>query len=147
MSSCDVVEFAQTAAEDRASLIVEPTTLPASEVELEQAFHGGDTRIWQTISFSFANIDGLQECRLDDQMTINADGTYEYDGGNTLCNGADNQRNKTGTWEITNQGKNILFNAGRQDEYLADVTGFDDDLLAISGQYMGLTIRGIFQMK
>ena len=43
---------------------------------------------------------GSHDCRLDDEMDINIDGTYLYNGGSSLCGNEDDQRLKTGigTW-------------------------------------------------
>lgn len=145
--SCDITQLNQPDDDNDTEVIQAPTELPTSSVVLENEFHGGGERIWETVSFTFMGVGGIQDCRLDDQMTINIDGTYAYDGGLTLCGAEDNQRTRTGTWEVTNDGKNIVFDAGTAAEYTADVTGLDDDMIAISGQYIGLNISGVYRIK
>lgn len=145
--ACEVTQLDQPSDEEEVEMIQEPTKLPSSAEELESAFHGGDQRTWQTVSFTFMGVGGIQDCRLDDQMTINVNGTYEYDGGAVLCGAEDDERIRTGTWSVTNNGRNIVFDAGTVNEYTADVTGLENDMIAISGQYIGLNISGIYQVR
>ncbi len=145
--ACENTQLDQPTEGEEQMVIIEPTTLPASAAEFEQAFHGGSEREWRAMSFTLAGFSGFQDCRLDDMMIINNDGTYRYDGGSTLCGAEDDQRIKTGTWEVINDGRNIVFDAGTVNEYTADVTGIENDMLAVSGQYIGLAIRGIYQVN
>ncbi|MEM7109529.1 MAG: hypothetical protein AAF519_14985 [Bacteroidota bacterium] len=146
-TSCEITQLNQPEDDNSAEVIQAPTELPSSSIVLENEFHGGGERVWETISFTFMGVGGIQDCRLDDQMTINVDGTYTYDGGSTLCGAEDSERMRTGTWEVTNDGRNIIFDAGTVDEYTADVTGLDNDMIAISGQYIGLDVSGVYRIK
>lgn len=146
-SGCNLVDLDEAAESGEMDLFDIPTDLPESEMVLNEAFHGGSERTWGALLFQLAGFDGMQDCRLDDTMNIMADGTYQYDGGAVLCGAEDDQRIKTGTWRAVNQGKSIVFDEGTSNEYTAEVTGLENDLIALSGQYLGLTITGVYQIK
>lgn len=141
LSSCELVNLEQL---EENPDIFEPTTIPESVDAFNVAFHGGSSKSWSSASFTLAGLDGFQDCRLDDTIEIKADGTYSYDGGSILCGAEDNQQVKTGTWKVINDGNNILFDEGTEREYTAIVNGFDQNTLSISGQYIGLNIKGIY---
>jgi len=140
-NSCQLITLEQPESEPE---IFEPTTIPGSISIFNDAFHGGNTKNWSAVSFTLAGLGGLQDCRLDDTIEINVDGTYSYDGGDTLCGSEDTQQVRTGTWKVINEGANILFDEDTQREYTATVNGFDQNTLSISGQYIGLSIKGIY---
>ncbi|MEM9298700.1 MAG: hypothetical protein AAGA64_09945 [Bacteroidota bacterium] len=146
-TSCEITQLNQPDDEEEIDVVEGPTVAPTSTAEFENLFHGGSQRSWKTISFTFMGVGGIQDCRLDDSMTINADGTYEYDGGANLCGAEDSERVRTGTWEVTNDGRNIVFDSGTVNEYTADVTGAEDDQIALSGQYIGLNVSGVYQIN
>mgnify|MGYP001800914520 CR=1 FL=1 len=147
ISSCEVIKLNQQDDEDTMDQVVIPSTPPESSEQLEILLHGGDERAWATISFTFLGVGGIQDCRLDDSMMVNNDGTYEYNGGENLCGAEDSERIRTGTWEVINDGNNIVFDRGTVNEYMADITGISDDMIAISGEYLGLDLTGIYQIN
>ncbi len=147
ISSCELAELNEPPADSDMQDNNLPTTIPATIEEFEQAFHEGSEKKWETISFQLAGFDGLQACRLDDTMMIKSDGTYEYDGGDLLCMAEDDTRIKTGTWEVINGGRGLLFDAGTVNEYEADVNGFEDGVISLAGQYVGLTITGVYSIQ
>lgn len=147
ISGCEVVKLNQQEAEDMMDQPIAPTTPPESSEQLENLFHGSNERTWSTVSFTFLGVGGIQDCRLDDSMMVNSDGTYEYDGGENLCGAEDNEQIRAGTWEVINDGRNIIFDRGTVNEYTADVTGISDDMIAISGEYLGLSLSGIYQIN
>ena len=124
---------------------IEPATLPATVDEFESEFHGGSQKAWRALSFTLAGLEGLQDCRLDDVMLIDAAGTYQYDGGENLCGAEDTEQTRTGTWEITGDGRSITFDSGTVREYTVEVNGFEGDVISLSGQYIGLAIKGIYR--
>ncbi len=149
ISSCELAslddpivegEEGQEQEEDR---VTGPSTIPSIE-EFEMLFHGGSEKIWAGEAFTLAGFDGFQDCRLDDVITINADGTYLYDGGGTLCGAEDNEQTRNGTWRIVNEGDNIIFDEGTSREYQADVVGIVQDSITLSGDYLGLEINGLY---
>ena len=121
-----------------------PNTVPNTIEEFETILSGEDGRVWGGKAFTLAGFNGFQDCRLDDEVTINFDGTYLYDGGRTLCGGEDNRRNRKGTWRITDDGANILFDEGTSIECLANVVGLTQDSLSISGSYAELEVKGLY---
>jgi hypothetical protein len=143
-SSCELVSLEQPPDEPE---IFEPTTIPGSITEINAALHGGSSKRWSSVSFTLAGLDGFQECRLDDIIEIKEDGTYSYNGGNTLCGAEDNQQIKTGTWKVIDNGASIVFDESSPREYTATVNGLDENSLSISGQYIGLNIKGIYNSK
>lgn len=147
ITACSLVELDEPLDEDPMDGIDIPTTRPTTIEAFNMAFHGGSERSWTAISFQLAGFDGFQGCRLDDTMMINADGTYEYDGGENLCGAEDDTRMKTGTWEVINGGRNVLFDQGTSNEYMAEVNGFENGVIALSGQYVGLEIMGVYRIK
>lgn len=129
--------------EEEEDRVTGPDEIPAL-AEFETLLHGDSAKIWAGAAFTLAGFDGFQDCRLDDVMTVNADGTYTYDGGNDLCGAEDNERTRTGTWRILNDGNNILFDEGTERQYEADVVGLVSDTIRLSGDYLGLEINGLY---
>ncbi|TRX52670.1 hypothetical protein FNH22_21720 [Fulvivirga sp. M361] len=124
-------------------VVEEPTTFPATLEDFEQAFHGGSALNWGAQLFTVAGMNGFQQCRLDDVMTINDDNTYSYSNGAIRCGGGD-VPTRSGTWNVTDDLRNIVFDQGTADEYTVQVNGFADGVISLSGQYIGLAIRGIY---
>lgn len=149
MTSCELATLDEPTAEgeqgeeQEEERVTGPTTRPAA-AEFEQLFHGGSEKVWAGEAFTLAGFNGFQDCRLDDQITINSDGTYLYDGGNTLCGAEDNEQTRNGTWRIINDGENIIFDEGTNREYQADVVGLVQDSITLSGDYLGLEINGLY---
>lgn len=139
--SCELVTLEKPEDEP---VIFEPTTLPESVTAFNDALHGGSSKSWSTISFTLAGLSGLQDCRLDDIIEIKVDGTYSYNGGAVLCGAEDNEQVRTGTWKVINNGTSIVFDEATNREYTATVNGFEQNTLSISGQYIGLAIKGIY---
>ena len=144
ISSCNLTQLDTPADGEGSRSYIEPATLPATVDAFENEFHGGSQKTWRTLSFTLAGLDGLQDCRLDDVMLINADGTYQYDGGETLCRAEDSERIRTGTWEVNDDGRSITFDRGTVREYTTTVNGLESDIISVSGQYIGLAIKGIY---
>ena len=124
--------------------IFEPTTIPDSIADFNEALHGGSAKSWKCASFTLAGLEGIQDCRLDDIIIIKADGTYSYDGGVVLCGAEDDQRIRNGTWEVINGGRSILFDKDFKREYSAAVVGLEQSTLSLTGGYLGLSINGIY---
>lgn len=145
-TSCELTTLDEPGAEMENEImeVFEPQTVPSTIAEFETMFHGNSQLTWSATSFTLAGFEGFQNCRLDDMIIVNADGTYEYDGGDVLCGAEDSQQNRTGTWEIMDNGNNILFDRGTNREYTARVNGLDDNTISLSGEYLGLEIKGIY---
>lgn len=147
ITSCEVVDLEQPAQEADEMMEILPSTIPNTIEDFENTLHGGAERAWATNSFTLAGLEGVQDCRLDDVVMIKSDGTYTYDGGDTLCGAEDNVRMRSGTWRLLNGGNNILFDEGTANEYTADVEGLEDNRLVLTGQYIGLLIRGVYDVQ
>ena len=124
--------------------VFEPSSIPSSVSEFETMFHADEQLSWSAVSFTLAGFAGFQDCRLDDVITVNADGTYQYDGGEVLCGAEDSQRFRSGTWQIIDNGANILFDEGTNRQYTAKVNGLENGSISLSGEYLGLEIKGIY---
>ncbi|MEO1050382.1 MAG: lipocalin family protein [Bacteroidota bacterium] len=104
--------------------------------------HNESSKTWAATGFTLAGLNGFLDCRLDDTMTLSADGTYSFDGGDVLCGAEDNQRNREGTWTISFSNGTLTFDEGTVNEVTAEVIGLRTDTVALQGQYIGLEIRG-----
>lgn len=103
------------------------------------------TKNWVASKFSFNGIFAamdIHSCRLDDEMRISGTGTYTYDGGSELCGNEDNQQLKTGTWDLDEHLKYVLFDKGEENEYRAEIDFFENGMLSLSASWMGLPISG-----
>ena len=149
-AACQLVELEEPGpgeTDSEAQLITGPTTVPADEATFLEYLHNGTDgmRTWSAKGFTLFGLRGFQSCRLDDEVSINADGTYTYDGGVELCGTEDNERTKSGTWEL-GENNTIIFDPGTDQAYEAKVTGLDQGEIVLSGTYLGLEIRGQYQV-
>lgn len=90
------------------------------------------TKAWKTQSLNYGGINissMVHSCRTDDSMVFNTNGTYLYDGGAQLCGGADSQTQKSGTWDLDENVRFIIFDKGTANELRVDVN------LLTSGQF------------
>lgn len=144
--SCELTMLAEPVEgnENMGMEIFEPRTIPSPIAEFRNMFHADTLLTWSAVSFTLAGFDGFQDCRLDDLIVVKSDGTYDYDGGEVLCGAEDSQRFRSGTWEIINNGNNILFDEGTNREYTAKVNGLGNSTISLSGEYLGLEIKGIY---
>lgn len=111
-----------------------PEGLPATEAAFLSALAGDESRVWSALTFELEGLSGFQLCRLDDTFTFFADGTYRYDGGEVLCGGADDQRIKTGIWELDFANMRLIFDEGTSIAYTASVAGLEDSRMQLNGQ-------------
>ncbi len=147
VSSCNLTQLESPGSEEGRRSFTEPTTLPETVSGFENQFHGGSEKSWTALSFTLAGLDGLQDCRLDDVMLIRADGTYTYDGGETLCGAEDTEQMRAGTWAVTDEGRSLVFDEGTVREYTVTVNGLEEDIISLSGRYVGLAIKGIYESR
>lgn len=111
-----------------------PEGLPATAAEITTALAGDDSRLWTTLTFELEGMAGFQSCRLDDTFIFFVDGTYRYDGGAVLCGGADDQRIKTGTWELDFDNSQLIFDRGTSKAYNSDITALEDNSMQLNGE-------------
>lgn len=95
--------------------------------------HGSENIVWDAQTFTLEGLSGFQTCRLDDSMTLNANGQYAYDGGEELCGGDDDQRIKGGGFVLDFERSQIIFNPGTEEQYIATVTGIVTDSMRVEG--------------
>ncbi|MEQ9301490.1 MAG: lipocalin family protein [Cyclobacteriaceae bacterium] len=109
--------------------------LPTEEEMFGELLHGGDTKTWISSEFSIEGISGFLDCRLDDTVTLKADGTYEYDGGSELCGAEDDQRNRSGNWSFDFADQELVFEPGSDEESRVKVVSLEGNLLTFTGVY------------
>ena len=68
-------------------------------------------------------------------------------GDPPLCGAEDTEQIREGTWEVIDGGAMILFDVATDREYTALLGGIDKNNLSISGEYIGLAIKGIYSYK
>ncbi|WP_420385180.1 lipocalin family protein [Roseivirga sp.] len=145
LSACSVVDLEN----GTQNTVESPVGLPATAAELNDALVGDGSRIWSAKSFNLEGMVGVQACRLDDTFRFFADGTYRYDGGETLCGGEDSQRIRTGTWQMDFDELTITFDVTTNLQSEAKLIGLSDDTMELSGTVTvfgeNLDIRGIYQ--
>ncbi len=146
-ASCNLTTLEELGPDGIPIDVFQPNSIPPSLGEFETQFHGGEQLAWSAVAFTLAGFDGLQDCRLDDIIVVKADGTYQYDSGGTLCGAEDSELTRSGTWRIIGNGSNIIFDEGTNREYTAIVNGLEDSTISLSGEYLGLEIKGIYTSK
>ncbi|MCZ4410221.1 lipocalin family protein [Cryomorphaceae bacterium 1068] len=104
----------------------------------------GDEKTWLASAFTLAGQTTFTDCRLDDEMVFNVDGTYIYNGGNDLCGAEDNAQVKSGTWEIDFENRSIIFDKESNNEETAEVIGLSENEIRLQGSYMMMQVRGVY---
>lgn len=100
------------------------------------------TRLWRAAEFTLAGSSAMTGCRLDDMMTFNVNGTYEYNTGRTLCGAEDNRRVRQGTWSVNIDDQEVTFDEGTSSEYTAQILELNDSVMSLRGIYLNLEVRG-----
>jgi hypothetical protein len=143
ISGCNVVEL------DELTEVPNIQGIPSTQEEFVNAIAGESSREWSTIAFQLEGLQGFQHCRSDDTFIFLSDGTYRYDGGEILCGGEDNQRIKTGTWEINPDTNEIIFDITTNKEYSAQVIAIQDGKMQLRGLVdifgVAMDIEGFYQ--
>ena len=121
-----------------------PKTVPENSETFVEFLTNGDKKVWAASSFTIGGMNNSQACRLDDSMEFNVDGTYVYDGGKTLCGAEDDTMIKSGVWEFSDDNSELIFDAGTNNEVIADVMGFTNDRIALGGSYLGFDLMGLY---
>jgi hypothetical protein len=147
ISGCDLVSLEEPASDNDQlnNDIIGPQTIPSNLEDYGRYFHNNSTKTYAAISFTLATLSGLQDCRLDDHMTIYADGRYQYDGGTLLCGAEDSEKLRSGTWVIIENGNALIFDQGTVREYRVNVDGLSESEIALTGGYLGLQIVGVYK--
>ncbi|MEQ9423660.1 MAG: hypothetical protein RJQ09_04525 [Cyclobacteriaceae bacterium] len=141
--SCQVIELEQDVEDETNSLIDGPQEVPSERDSVMHLLHGDVNKIWQAEGFTILGMSGFLNCRLDDSMTLFNDGTYIYDGGNSLCGAEDDTRIKEGTWSISDDLSTLIFKEGNL-THQADLLGISNDQIRLRGGYQGLELNAVY---
>lgn len=148
ITGCDVVELDTPGPQED---VASPVGLPDSAAELNSILTNDQGREWEALTFSLEGLEGFQACRLDDSFSFFDDGTYQYDGGEVLCGGADDRRLKSGTWKTDFENLEIIFDETTDLESTARILGIEDNRMELSGTVdifgQNLAIKGIYQFN
>lgn len=131
---------------DTPGTVTGPTSIPQDESTFLTLLVGDTTaaaaKTWEATQFTLEGLSGFQDCRLDDQITLVGDKTYDFDGGAISCGGED-QAQADGGWTIDFATAQITFGLG-SDQFSGTITGLSDTELVITGSYLGLEIIARF---
>ena len=142
ISSCSVVEVENMDNEN--SEINFESTFPNSAIDVNAYLLGGESRTWTTLEFTIDGVNGFQSCRLDDQIQLNSDNTYDYDGGDMLCGAEDDQKLKSGTWEVDVDNRTLTFDAGTDREGIFHIESLNAEEIVVRSQYYNWEVLGKF---
>ena len=117
-----------------------------TEADLMIALANDETKKWEATGFTMQLIDNFQSCRLDDVLSLNNNGTYNYDGGNVLCGAEDNERLKSGVWELNYQERKLIFDRGTSEEVELYIEEASDTKVIVSSTYMQLKVVGRYEI-
>lgn len=139
-SACSIVELDESADADRDGTTISEVDLGSAttpdEVSLfAQMLHGNGSKTWVASEFSIEGMTGFLDCRLDDVITLNADGTYEYDGGTNLCGLEDDQRIRNGNWSYNFETTELILEPNSDMESVAKVISLEGNILTVTGVY------------
>ena len=124
--SCSVVEEGNSDTDDTS--ITFEDHFPNSVIDVNAYLLGGSSRTWSTLGFTIDGVNGFQNCRLDDEIQLNADQTYDYNGGDMLCGAEDNQKLKSGNWEVDTEARTLTFDKGTDQEGVFFIESFSSKM-------------------
>ena len=147
-NACDVVDLQESGNDVE---IADPVGFPESDAALLESLAGSESRQWNALTFSLEGLRGVQSCRLDDDFTFFAEGTYRYDGGTVLCGGQDDTRIKTGTWRADFSNRRLIFDEGTSLEASASISGIENNRIKLLGEVLIMgnrfDIQGIYEFS
>ena len=110
-------------------------TTPDEEGVFAQMLHGSESKTWIASEFSIEGVSGFLDCRLDDVITLHANGTYEYDGGRDLCGAEDHQRIRTGDWSYNFETTELILEPDSEMRAVARIVSLEGNILTVTGVY------------
>ncbi|MEP1094414.1 MAG: hypothetical protein ABJG78_04860 [Cyclobacteriaceae bacterium] len=119
-------------------------SLPTDEASFLQMLHNNSAKVWTAKEFTIEGFNNFLNCRLDDTITLNSDGTYSYNGGGTLCGGEDVSE-KTGNWMVDFSNRLLIVDPGLETETSAKVVTLETGLVTLTGMYTS-TVFGVFDL-
>jgi hypothetical protein len=129
----------------------EPTTTqktqysyPDNESAAQQFLAGSTMKEWQAARFNLSLV-GTQTCRLDDKMTLFANGTYAYDNGGKFCGGDVNKQE--GSWVLRFEARELVFDSGTEKEEVATIVDLTETSLQVTGSWGVYQISAGYQYK
>lgn len=143
LTACSVVEENSVGSSDTGTITYE-NVFPESIIDANAYLLGGESRTWSTVAFTIDGISGFQNCRLDDQVTLLDDNTYRYDGGTMLCGAEDNQKIKTGTWQLDANARLLTFDDGTSEESVFYIESLTNGEIVVSSHYYNYKVVGKF---
>lgn len=146
--SCDVVTLNDNSTPEPQldESISSTQSYPATPGEVVQFLSNSNTKQWQASGFTIEGLTGFQPCRMDDQIVLNADGTYEYSGGEALCGAEDNASVKTGKWSINFEDRIFTVDADTDNSFELIMDSVSEDEVVLTGSYFGLDIAARFSI-
>lgn len=142
--SCGVVSLDEEMAGQL--IAINSSEYPGTEAELMTVLTNNSSKNWNTTGFTLEVLRNFQSCRMDDRLSLASDGTYEYDGGDLLCGAEDDQKLKTGTWEMGFQERRLTFDRGTGEEISLYVEEASDTKVIVSSTYMRLRVVGKYEV-
>lgn len=141
-SACSVIVEEST--DSGVTTIDFENTFPSSIIDANAFLVGSENRTWTTLAFTIEGVNGFQNCRLDDQIRLNDDHTYAYDGGNMLCGAEDNEKLKSGTWSMDAASRTLTFDEGEDQEAVLYIESLTENEIVISTHYYSWKVVGKF---
>ncbi len=148
-TACGVVELDTPPPPDNGGMpdpsgtVTGPNSLPADEATFVNFLTGDSTKVWQAVQFTLEGLNGFQNCRLDDQMTLSTDGSYVFNGGVQNCGGED-QAQAAGSWSLDFNNAQLSFVLDGEN-FQGEVTGLTEDQIVITGTYLGLEVEARYE--
>ena len=137
--ACNVMSIEPLGSENNISF---ENIYPNSIENANTILTGSGTRSWSSNSFTIEGISGFQPCRLDDQIVMNMDGSFSYDGGDVLCGAEDNMQIKSGSWNLNYTTRTLTFVPNTGDPVELYIEMLTDQEVVFSANYIGLDILG-----
>ncbi|MEP5611521.1 MAG: hypothetical protein ABJP45_04695 [Cyclobacteriaceae bacterium] len=119
-------------------------SIPDDEASFLQMLHNNSSKVWTAKEFTIEGFDNFLNCRLDDTITLNSDGTYSYNGGGNLCGGED-VREKTGNWVIDFSEGLLIIDPNIGSETSAKIVTLETGLVTLTSMYTS-TVFGVFDI-
>ena len=139
---CFILEACKKeATEDVNPIKINTYSLPTEEDVFNTFLHDNDFKTWGSGIFYLSGV-GVQDCRNDDKITLNQNGTYIYNNGAISC-GSDVQ-SQSGIWEASFSNSTITFDQGSSYEYTATIASLTETNFVAKGTWSTLSITGTY---